>query len=100
MVISERVQTLAPQNFETKFAKLNVEKAKFFVDKLKIRVLPAVICFENGVVVDRFPVSLQLLLMLHGLTPYRPTPQIITLWHTDLTTAATPTPEATTPTGR
>ena len=47
------LQTLAPQHFETKFAKIDVEKAKFFVDKLKIRVLPAVICFENGVVIDR-----------------------------------------------
>lgn len=32
---------------------MNVEKAKFFVDKLKIRVLPAVICFKNGIVIDR-----------------------------------------------
>lgn len=47
------LETLAPQHFETKFAKMNVEKAKFFVEKLKIRVLPIVICFENGIVVDR-----------------------------------------------
>jgi len=28
-------------------------KAKFFVDKLKIQVLPAVLCFVDGLVVDR-----------------------------------------------
>jgi len=47
------LQSLATQHFETKFAMLDVEKAKFFVDKLKIRVLPAVICFEKGIVIDR-----------------------------------------------
>lgn len=48
------MQTLASRHFETKFAKINVVKAKFFVDKLKIQVLPAVICFKNGIVIDRF----------------------------------------------
>jgi len=49
---------LAPRHFETKFAKMNVEKAKFFVSKLKIQVLPIVICFENGIVIDRLSVAL------------------------------------------
>jgi len=60
------LQTLAPQHFETKFAKINVEKAKFFVNKLKIQVLPAVICFEKGIVIDRF--IDYMLLLLHSLT--------------------------------
>ena len=46
-------KALAKQHFETKFAKINVDKAKFFVAKLKILVLPAVICFKKGMVVDR-----------------------------------------------
>jgi hypothetical protein len=47
------LQTLTKKYFETKFAKINVDKAKYFVEKLKIRVLPAVLCFKNGMVVDR-----------------------------------------------
>lgn len=47
------LQALTKKYFETKFAKINVDKAKYFVEKLKIRVLPAVLCFKNGVVVDR-----------------------------------------------
>jgi len=58
------LQTLAPQHFETKFAKIDVEKAKFFVNKLKIRVLPAVICFEKGIVIDRLMYLVLLLLLL------------------------------------
>lgn len=52
-IMHTHLETLAPRHFETKFAKMNVEKAKFFVEKLKIRVLPVVICFENGIVIDR-----------------------------------------------
>lgn len=47
-------QALTKKYFETKFAKINVDKAKYFVEKLKIRVLPAVLCFINGKVVDRY----------------------------------------------
>jgi hypothetical protein len=47
-------QKLTEQYFETKFAKINVDKAKFLVEKLKIRVLPAVLCFKKGIVVDRY----------------------------------------------
>jgi len=46
-------QALTEKHFETKFAKVNVDKAKFLVERLKIRVLPAVLCFQKGMVVDR-----------------------------------------------
>ena len=46
-------QALSQKYYETKFAKLNVDKAKFFVNKLSIRVLPVLICFKKGLVVDR-----------------------------------------------
>ncbi|ELU09971.1 hypothetical protein CAPTEDRAFT_221824 [Capitella teleta] len=52
-IMDTHLKVLAEKYFETKFAKINVTKAKFFVDKLKIRVLPAVVCFNKGVVVDR-----------------------------------------------
>lgn len=47
------LKNLSEKYFEAKFAKINVSKAKFFVDKLKIRVLPAVFCFRKGMIVDR-----------------------------------------------
>merc|ERR1712231_5474 len=34
---------------EVKFAKINAARAKFFVTKLNIQVLPAVMCFVDGV---------------------------------------------------
>ena len=46
-------QKLAEKYFETKFAKINVDKAKFFVTKLQIKMLPAVLCFQNGNVTAR-----------------------------------------------
>ncbi|XP_053384969.1 uncharacterized protein LOC123536758 [Mercenaria mercenaria] len=52
-IIDTHLKVLTEQYFETKFAKINVDKAKFLVEKLKIRVLPAVLCFKKGIVVDR-----------------------------------------------
>lgn len=52
-IMDTHLEALTKKYFETKFAKINVDKAKYFVEKLKIRVLPAVLCFKNGVVVDR-----------------------------------------------
>ena len=43
---------IAPAHLETKFLKLDAEKAPFFVEKLRIRVLPTVIGFHNGVAMD------------------------------------------------
>ena len=33
--------------------KLNADKAPFFIQKLAIKVLPTVVCFKDGVAVDR-----------------------------------------------
>ena len=38
---------------EVKFSKINVERAKFFVNKLNVKMLPAVMCFEDGVLKHR-----------------------------------------------
>ena len=46
-------QKLSEKYFEVKFAKINVDIAKFFVEKLKIRVLPNLVCFQKGLVIDR-----------------------------------------------
>ncbi|KAL4226790.1 hypothetical protein ACF0H5_014769 [Mactra antiquata] len=52
-IIHTHLKTLTEKYFETRFARINVDKAKFLVEKLKIRVLPAVLCFKKGIVVDR-----------------------------------------------
>lgn len=52
-IMDTHLKTLAEKYFETKFAKINVDNAKFFVNKLKIRILPNVVCFKDGIVCDR-----------------------------------------------
>ena len=44
---------MAPKHFDTHFLRINVENAPFLVTKLKVRVLPCVICFVDGVGIDR-----------------------------------------------
>ncbi|KAL3842276.1 hypothetical protein ACJMK2_020308 [Sinanodonta woodiana] len=52
-IMDTHLEKLTEKYYETKFAKMNVEKAKFLVERLKIRVLPAVFCFLKGIVKDR-----------------------------------------------
>ena len=47
-------QALAPKYFSTRFIKIDVGNAPFFVEKLQIQVLPALFSFFNGVVIDRY----------------------------------------------
>lgn len=44
---------MAPKHFDTRFLNINVENAPFLVARLKIQVLPCVICFIDGVGTDR-----------------------------------------------
>jgi len=48
-VMDKHLSKLAPLFMETKFIKLNAEKAPFFVTKLSIRTLPTLIRFTDGV---------------------------------------------------
>ncbi|BFZ04153.1 hypothetical protein BsWGS_07192 [Bradybaena similaris] len=52
-IVDEHLEKLSRKYFETKFAKLNVEKSNFLVTKLKIQTLPAVFCFKKSIVVDK-----------------------------------------------
>ncbi|EGC33980.1 hypothetical protein DICPUDRAFT_80278 [Dictyostelium purpureum] len=52
-ILDRKLEILAKTHMSTKFFKINVEKAAFFVAKLSIRVLPALIFFRNGIAVDR-----------------------------------------------
>jgi len=38
---------------EAKFVSINAERCPFFIAKLKVQVLPTIICFMDGISVDR-----------------------------------------------
>ena len=46
-------KALARQYPNTRFIKIFVENANFLVERLKIRVLPCVVCFVDAVTVDK-----------------------------------------------
>ncbi|KAJ0396070.1 hypothetical protein P43SY_008752 [Pythium insidiosum] len=48
-IMDMHLNRLAKHHIECKFLKLNAEKAPFFVDKLRVRVLPTVVGFRDGV---------------------------------------------------
>ncbi|KKK26713.1 hypothetical protein ARAM_000285 [Aspergillus rambellii] len=52
-VMDEHIRALASRHHEVKFARVDVRHAPFIVEKLKIRVLPCVIGFKDGVGVER-----------------------------------------------
>jgi len=52
-IVDAHLERLAPKHFHTKFVKANVENCPFFVNKLAIRVLPTIVCFRDGLSVDR-----------------------------------------------
>jgi hypothetical protein len=47
------LKSISGKHSETKFVRIEAEKAKFFTTKLAVKVLPDVIVFHQGVVVDR-----------------------------------------------
>jgi hypothetical protein len=48
-VIDMHLRRIAHMHLESKFIRIDAEKTPFFVEKLKIRVLPCIIVFNNGV---------------------------------------------------
>ncbi|XP_059144869.1 uncharacterized protein LOC131932009 [Physella acuta] len=52
-IVDSHFEILCKKYFKTKFAKLNVEKSNFLITKLKIQMLPAILCFKKSLVVDR-----------------------------------------------
>ena len=47
------LQKIAPNHTETLFVKIDAERAPFFVNKLQIRTLPTIVCFEDGIAIDQ-----------------------------------------------
>lgn len=52
-IMHTHLQALSTKYLDVKFCKIDVEKAKFFVGKLSIQILPAVLCFVDGVLKNR-----------------------------------------------
>lgn len=52
-IMQSHIDKLAHKHFRTKFLKFNITKGHWIAAKLKIRELPAVLCFVGGVVKDR-----------------------------------------------
>ncbi|KAF7592610.1 hypothetical protein BBP40_012699 [Aspergillus hancockii] len=51
--MDEHMRALATQHYEVRFARVDVRNTPFIVEKLKIRVLPCVIGFKDGIAVER-----------------------------------------------
>jgi len=52
-LMHNHLNKLAHNYLDVRFAKINAERAKFFVKKLNILVLPAVLCFVDGILKHR-----------------------------------------------
>lgn len=52
-IMDHHLQKLVGRHVETKFVKINADKTPFFVDKLKIRTMPTLVLFFDGVAVDK-----------------------------------------------
>mmetsp|Transcript_14258 Transcript_14258/g.20440 ORF Transcript_14258/g.20440 Transcript_14258/m.20440 type:complete len:327 (-) Transcript_14258:1596-2576(-) len=52
-IMHHHLQIVAIEHVECKFLKIDADKAPFFVNKLKVKTLPTLIVFQDGLVVDR-----------------------------------------------
>ncbi|RKP06776.1 thioredoxin-like protein [Thamnocephalis sphaerospora] len=52
-IMDKHLQKLAKKYFKTRFARMDVEKAPFLVERMKIQMLPCVVLFKDGIAVDR-----------------------------------------------
>ncbi|KAI9599481.1 thioredoxin-like protein [Syncephalis fuscata] len=52
-IMDKHLEKMAKKYFQTRFARMDVEKAPFLVERMKIQMLPCVVMFVNGISVDR-----------------------------------------------
>ncbi|EDV24653.1 Thioredoxin domain-containing protein 9 [Trichoplax sp. H2] len=52
-IVDKHLAELAPKHVETRFIKINVEKAHFLVERLKVKMLPTIVLIKDGKTVDR-----------------------------------------------
>jgi thiol-disulfide isomerase/thioredoxin len=56
----DRLRTLSKKFVRTKFIYIDADKAPFFVQKLAIRILPCLVCFKDGIAVERLIGTMEL----------------------------------------
>ena len=52
-IMDYHLKIIAPEHLEAKFLRIDASKAPFFVNKLRIQTLPALLIFENGKEIGR-----------------------------------------------
>lgn len=52
-LVDKHFETLCQKHYETRFIRLNAEKAPFLTERLKIRVMPTILLVKDTVVCDR-----------------------------------------------
>ena len=52
-IVDMHLNIISKQHTETHFVKIDAEKCPFFVTKLAVQMLPTIICFIDGIAVDR-----------------------------------------------
>ncbi|KAI9227895.1 MAG: thioredoxin-like protein [Piptocephalis tieghemiana] len=52
-IMDKHLDILAKSHIETRFCRVDVQKAPFLVERLKVQVLPCVVGFVDGITVDR-----------------------------------------------
>ena len=52
-IIDMHLREISRKHTESKFASIDAEKCPFFVTKLQVQCLPTVVCFMDGVSIDR-----------------------------------------------
>jgi hypothetical protein len=52
-IVDHHLGLLAAAHLPTRFIRVNADKAPFFVGKLQVKVLPTVVCFKDGIAIDR-----------------------------------------------
>jgi len=51
-IVDKHLALLAPQHLETRFSRIDAERAKFLVDRLRIKIMPTVCLAKDGKTVD------------------------------------------------
>lgn len=52
-IVDMHLKKLAPKHIETLFTTLNAEKCPFLAEKLKIKVIPSIVCIKDGIMIDK-----------------------------------------------
>lgn len=52
-IIDYHLDIICKKHTESKFVKIDAEKCTFFVTKLSIQTLPTIVCFMDGIAIDR-----------------------------------------------